>query len=231
MVAALSASIISAPDPSNLGITPAWLDAQIADQKRRFRLDVAGATTRQRALLTDTLKDHGKIERVVPTLFSYVRMDDYPGATVDVSFDDGTKLRAETHSYYPFMLPWSVGGKDGQTYNADISRAVADLLGKKSPNRDRLSGSTFAYELVENVKRSIEREWKLLGSEDRAGDALTALRTRYEVVASEINPYHHREYGTATYKGEPEQVNLHATLRKSSFPRLHRSRRQDRYRA
>jgi hypothetical protein len=37
-------------------------------------------------------------------------------------------------------------------------------------------------------------------------------------VASEINPYHHPEYGTATYKGEPEQVNLHATLRKTSFP-------------
>jgi hypothetical protein len=218
LVAALSASIISAPDPSNLGITPAWLDAQIADQKGRFRLEVAGATARQRALFTDTLKDHGTIERVVPALFSYVKMDDYPGATVDVSFDDGTKLRAETHSYYPFMLPWSVGAKGGQTYNADISRAVANLLGKKSPNRDRLSGSAFAYELVENMKRSIEREWKLLGSEDRAGDALTALRTRYEVVASDINPYHHREYGTATHKGEPGQVNLHATLRKSSFP-------------
>jgi hypothetical protein len=218
LIAALRASAISDPHPSNLGITPAWLDEQIADQKGRFRLEVARATASQRALLTATLKDRQKIERIVPALFRYVRTDDYPGATVEVTFEDGAQLKAETHSYYPFMLPWSVGTQGDKTYNADISRAVANLLGKKSPNKDRLGGSTFAYELIETTKRSIEREWNLLGSEDRAGDALAAIRTRYEVVASEINPYHHPEYGTATYKGEPEQVNLHATLRRSSFP-------------
>src|SRR5262249_27707583 len=116
------------------------------------------------------------------------------------------------------MLPWSLGVQREQTYNADISRAVANLLGKKSPNKDRLGGSTFGDELVETTKRSLDPEWNLLGSEDRAGDALAALRTSYEVVASEIGPYHHPEYGTATYMGEPEQVNLHATLRRSSFP-------------
>ena len=218
LAAALRAPIIPAPDPANLGVTPPWLDQQIADPRGRFRLEAARATASQRALLTNTLKDRQKIERVVPTLFSYVRMDDYPGATVEVTFDDGTKLTAETHSYYPFMLPWSLGIQREQTYNADISRAVANLLGKKSPNKDRLAGSTFPDELVETTKRSIDREWNLLGSEDRAGDALAALRASYEVVASEIGPYHHSEYGTATYKGEPEQVNLHATLRKSSFP-------------
>ena len=218
LIATLRASIISEPDPSNLGITPTWLDEQIADQKGRFRLEVARATASQRALLADTLKSRQKIERIVPALFKYVRTDDYPGASVEVTFEDGARLRAETHSYYPFMLPWSVGAQGEQSYNADISRAVANLLGKKSPNKNRLGGSTFAYELVETGQRSIEREWELLGSEDRAGDALAALRARYEVVASEVNPYHHPEYGTATYKGEPEQVNLHVTLRKTSFP-------------
>ncbi len=123
---------------------------------------------------------------------------------------DGSKLTAWSH-YLPL---------NGQTYNADISRAVArPAREKKSPNKDRLGGSTFAYEpSVRQRKRSIEREWKLRGSQDRAGDALAALRARYEVIASDINPYHSEEYGTATYKGEPEQVNLHATLRKSSFP-------------
>ncbi|MGE5648307.1 MAG: WG repeat-containing protein [Acidobacteriota bacterium] len=218
LIAALKASVVPAPDPSNLGIMPAWLDAQIADQKGRFQLEVARATASQRALLVTSLKDRQKIERIVPALFRYMRTDDYPGVTVEATFDDGTKLRAETHSYYPFMLPWAIVGQSEPTYNADISRAVANLLGKKSPNKDRLAGSTFAAELVETTKRSIEREWNLLGSEDRAGDALAALRARYEVVESEIHPYHHPEYGTATYKGEPEQVNLHVSLRKPSFP-------------
>ncbi|MBL0161171.1 MAG: hypothetical protein IPP47_29415 [Bryobacterales bacterium] len=37
-------------------------------------------------------------------------------------------------------------------------------------------------------------------------------------MASEINSYHSEEYGTATYKGELEQINLHVTLRKPSYP-------------
>jgi hypothetical protein len=149
LIAALRASIISEPDPSNLGVTPAWIDEQIADQKGRFRQEVARVTASQRTLLADTLKNRQKIERIVPALFRYVRTDDYPGASVEVTFEDGAKLSAGTHSYYPFMLPWSVGAQGEQTYNADISRAVASLLLKKSPNKDRLGGSTFAYELVE----------------------------------------------------------------------------------
>jgi hypothetical protein len=218
LIAALKAPPVSGPDPANLGITPTWIDQQIADQKGRFRLEVARATPGQKALLTETLRDPEKVARVLPALFSYVRTDDYPGASVEVTLDDGSKLQAETNSQYAFMVPWSVGSTGVRTYNADISRAVANLLGKKSPNKERLAGSTFAYELVQTAKRTVEREWNLLGSEDRAGDALTSLRKSYDIVTSEINPYHHPEYGTATYKGEPEQVNLHASLRKPSFP-------------
>lgn len=56
LIAALRASVISEPDPSHLGITPAWIDEQIADHKGRFRLEVARATANQRTLLADTLK-------------------------------------------------------------------------------------------------------------------------------------------------------------------------------
>lgn len=218
LIHALRAPAISAPDPTNLGVTPAWVAQQIADQKGRFRLEVAGATATQWALLTDTLNDFQKVARVIPSLFNYVRTDDYVGATVEVVSENGSTIHAETHSYYPFMLPWYVGANGAESYNADISRAVADLLGKKSPNKYRLAGSALADELVETTKRSIERDWKLLGVQDQAGDALAALRSHYDVVASEINPYHNVAYGTATYKGEPEQVNLHATLRRPSFP-------------
>jgi len=58
----------------------------------------------------------------------------------------------------------------------------------------------------------------LLGSDERAGEALQKLRTAYEVVTAELTPYHHPEYGTATYKGEPEEMNLHASVRKDTFP-------------
>ena len=109
LIAALNAPPIPRPELSNLGATPAWLNEQIGDPKGRFRLEVARATASQRALLSDTIKNPQQVARVVPALFSYVRTDDYPGATVEVTFDDGAKLKVETHSYYPFMLPWTVG--------------------------------------------------------------------------------------------------------------------------
>jgi hypothetical protein len=218
LVAALQSPAVPRPDPANLGATPAWLDEQVASRNPRSRAQAGKTTPRQQALFTTTFRDPQTIARVLLELFSFVRTDDYPFARVEVILGDGSKLAAETHSYYPFMLPWAIEGSGAQTFNADISRALSRLLPRKAPNKERLAGSDFAAELVGTVMRSIETRWKLLGSEDRAGDALTSLRQSYEVIASEINPYHHPEYGTATYKGEPQEMNLHATLRKAAFP-------------
>ena len=85
-------------------------------------------------------------------------------------------------------------------------------------NKERLAGDGLAEQLTDSVMRLIEREWTLLGSDERAGEALKKLRTAYEVVTAELTPYHHPEYGTATYKGEPEEMNLHASMRKDTFP-------------
>lgn len=218
LVSALRSPIINEPEPANLGLSPAWLDEQIADPKGRFRLEVANATERQRALLAETLKAPETPSKVVPLLFKFMRTGGSPWASVVVTFDDGRRLEAATHSYYSFMLPWSTGKGSEATYNADISRAVADLLEKNSPTRKLLLGSPFAEEFVQAVRGAIRHEWNLLGTEDRAGEALKTLRTRYEVVAAEIHSSHNREYGTAPYKGEPKQDNLHARLRKPSFP-------------
>jgi hypothetical protein len=218
LIAALRAMPVIKPDPSSLGVTPAWLKEQMGEKKGYFQRESARGTANQRALLANTFTDSQQIERILPSLFSYVKTDDYPYASIDVTFEDGTHLNANTHSYYPFMLPWTVGERGDQTYNADISRALANLLGRKSPNRGRLAGGALADELVQAVRRFIEPEWNLLGSEDRASDAMATLRSRYEIETSEIHSSHHPEYGTATYKGEAEEVNLHVTLRKAAFP-------------
>ena len=117
------------------------------------------------------------------------------------------------------MLPWCIRAEKTHSFNADISGAVFPLLPKDTVNKERLTGDEVPKQLTEAIVSSIEIEWKLRGTEDMVGPALTGLRKRYEIVESEITPYHHPEYGTAHYKGEPEEVNLHPTLRKSSFPR------------
>lgn len=218
LVVSLKSPLMPKPDVSNLGVTPAWLSEQMGDRKGPFKLEAASGTASQRMLLSNAFTDPQQIASTVPELFAYIQTDDYPSATIDITFDDGSKLAAETNSYYPFMLPWAVSEKTAVTYNADISRALAKLLGPASPNKGRLAGEGFADELVRATKRSIEPQWNLLGSKDRAADALTMLERSYEVLAADIHPYHHPEYGTATYKGEREEVNLHASLRKSALP-------------
>jgi hypothetical protein len=218
LVAALSAPAIEKPDMTNLGVTPAWLTANVASQRPRAWAQATSTTANQQELFRKSFTNPELVAKVLPTLFAYIKSDDYPFSQVKVVFDDGTNLTAESHSYYVFMLPWKIGEQKSETYNADISRAVSALLPTKAVNKERLTGDVLSSQLTDAVMRSIEREWNLLGSDDRAGEALRRLRTSYEVVEAEITPYHHPEYGTATYKGEPEEMNLHASVRKSMFP-------------
>jgi hypothetical protein len=218
LVTALKAPGVAKPDMENLGITSAWLKAHVASLHPRGRAQGTETTASQRELFATSFTNPDLIVKVIPDLFRFTRSDDYPGAKVEVLFEDGSKLTAVSHSYYVYMLPWKVDGQEGDSYNAQISRAVSALMPRKTVNKERLAGDDFLTELADAVMSSIETEWNLRGSEDRAGDALAALRRNYLVTESEINPWHHPEYGTATYKGEPEEMNLHATVRKSSFP-------------
>ncbi len=174
LVAALQAAIVPTPDPVNLGANREWLNQQSISRTSKLRTQFG--TSRQQFLFREFFTDSQNISQVIPNLFSFVRMDDYPYAEVEITFDDGSRLSAETHSYYPFMLPWVIEGSGAQTFNADISRALSALLPKKAPNKERLMGVNFADELVDAVMRSIQSQWNLVGSEDRAGDALAALR-------------------------------------------------------
>lgn len=218
LVAALTAPTIAKPDINNLGVTPAWLKANAASQRPRARAQATETTANQRQLFDTSFTNPEVIAKILPSLFAYVSFDDYPFASVEVAFADGSKLAAETHSYYLHMLPWKISGQNAETYNADISRAVSALLPAKTANKERLAGAGLASRLAEAVLSSIETEWNLLGSDERAGEALRALRITYNVIEAEITPYHHPDYGTATYKGEPEEMNLHATLHRPSLP-------------
>ena len=218
LVSALEESRIEKPSAINLGITWEWLKAQVGSQKPESFSQATKTTPGQLAFFKDKFTDLKVMAEVVPNLWRYTEFDDYPSARVEVEFEDGSKLTASTSSYYVFMIPWQVEGQNGTTYNADISRAAAALLPEKAVNKDRLTGSDLAEQLTKALVNSIETEWNLKGTEEMVGDSLTQLRQKYQVVSAEIMPYHHPEYGTATYKKEPEENNLHVSLRKADFP-------------
>ena len=218
LVTALLAAPVTKPDMANLGVTPSWLRTKVASQRPRAWAQATETTANQQRMFNESFTNVDLVAKVLRTLFTYTKFDDYPFSKVEIVFEDGSKLTAETHSYYVYMLPWKIDGEKAETYNADISRSLASLFPSIAVNKERLSGDGLAPQLTDAVMRSIEREWNLLGSDERAGEALRMLRTAYEVVTAELTPYHHPEYGTATYKGEPEEMNLHASVRKSSSP-------------
>ena len=155
--------------------------------------------------------------KAMSDLFAYASMDDYPYASAVVTFEDGSTISAKTHSYYIFMIPWTVSGK-GETFNADISRTLSALLPPNAPNKSRLVAEELVSKLGEALMRRIEPEWKMRGVEARAGAALDSLRNVYTVNAADINPYHDVAFGLRWNDKGPHETNLQATLHRANFP-------------
>jgi hypothetical protein len=219
LVSAAEAPPISKPDLANLGITKTWLQAQLIRVEDEIPGKLKGVTSRQKALFESTFTDPEQLGGVAPRLFRYTKFDDYPRAEVQIEFSDGSQLTLSSHSYYEFMLPWTIHGSNTEeTYNADISRAISALLPSKGANKERLAGVDFGSHLADSVMKSIENQWKEIGAEDRAGDSLAKLRSKYTISASDINPYHNAEYGLSWRAKGPHETNLHVTLHKPDFP-------------
>jgi hypothetical protein len=220
LLAALREPTIAAPEPLNLGINQAWLDANAIPAVEKYAGNFDGAAPNQKVLYQTSFTDESLIRRVVPNLFNFSRTDDYPSAKVEVTFEDGSTVSAFSTSQYLFMLPWKVkrGSEEITTYNADVSRAVTALMPKKATNRSRIAGDTLDVNLAEAVMRHIEKDWKLLNVENRVGGTLTTLREKYTVESADINPYHGVAYGVAWKGNQPHEENLHVVLRQASFP-------------
>jgi hypothetical protein len=218
LVAALDAPVIAKPDLGNLGITSSWLQAQATSAEQQLAGKFSEASASQKELFVTSFTDLATITKVVRELFGYVRFDDYPSAKVEVVFEDGSTLSAESDSYYAFMIPWKLSKKGEVTYNANLSRALSALMPPDTVNRERLAGQGLVTELAETLMLNIEPEWNLRGVESRAGDALAALRDVYTVERADINPYHNVEYGKSWRLKGTHETNMHATLHRSTMP-------------
>jgi hypothetical protein len=144
--------------------------------------------------------------------------DDYPAASVEVVFDDDSKLVASSNSQFAYMLPWCVGTEKKGTYNPSISRAVAALMPAKTVNKDRLADDDLASELSEAVMGEIETAYDLRGVEDRVGPDLARLRSGYRITSATIDGWLRPEYGPDKFDSDHPEQNLHAVLHKSSLP-------------
>ena len=106
----------------------------------------AGATkmtASQEKLFQKSFTNLNLVANVLPSLYRRDNIRLFAFCKVEIVFNDGSKLSAESYSYSVFMLPWSMKGRRF-TYNADISRAIAALLPAESVNKSTLAGDELA---------------------------------------------------------------------------------------
>jgi len=220
-IEATQESPATGPSLQSLDITDTWLNDE-ADQapKQSGWWMLRQGFPAQKKLFRESFTDGTLVAKVVPTLFTFVGFDDYPSVEVSIIRSDGSITTVASHSYYQYMLPWKISTGDTtiSTFNRRLSLAIAALMPPKATNRGRLAGQGFAVALAEAVMREIEGKWKLLGTEEKAPAAIAALRTQYTVLAADINPYHDVTFGEKWKAGKGEEENLHATVRRDSFP-------------
>jgi len=216
-ISSLDVPVVAKPQMDNLGVTAVWLRNNLHLAEKTVSGRFADATPTQRSLFESSFVNPTLMAKVISDLFSYSSFDDNPYASCEVTFDDGSTVTAKTHSYYVFMIPWTISDR-GETYNAAISRTFSALLPPETTNKQRLTADEFVSKLAETLLQTIEPEWKMRGVEDHAGDALKSLRTAYAVKAADINPYHDVAFGRRWEEKGPHETNLQATLHKPSFP-------------
>jgi hypothetical protein len=218
LASALEESPLSRPILLNLGVTDAWLRTALTYVTGKD-LSWKTATADQKQLFISSFSDAASVTTVLPSLYNFVRTDDYPSIQVELTFADGSHTSVSSHTPYQFMLPWKVDRSESIiTYNANISRAIAALMPMQTTNRTRLVGEGLASDLADAVSQEIKEQWNLLGVEDKAGDTLNLLRSQYTVETADINQYHSVDYGKAWDRGAPRETNLQVTLRKPGFP-------------
>lgn len=220
LLASVQAPTIPAPTARDLGIDSAWLLKNVREvptqgQSARFY----SAAPEQQALYARNYSDLGIIAQILPSLFRFVKFDDYPSVKVTIELADGHRWVTVSESYYPLMLPWIVNqhGRRRTTYNANISRAVAALIPVEDTNRERLTDRELKIRISNAVMQRIENQWDLLGVENKAPDGLAKLKRQYQIERAVINAYRSKDFGYTEENG-PHDENLQMTLRRASLP-------------
>jgi len=222
LLSAIGAPVVTEPNLANLGITQEWLAANAEKGIKEYAVEYFSlAAPNQQALYFSSFKDPKLIERVLPDIFDSRHSDDYPIVEVEITETNGRVIKVSSEAQPVFMVPWVISrsGKKLKTYNADIGRAVANLMPDKFANKGRLAGNGLLYELALAVMYEIKDRWELLNVENKAKPYLDQLRERFIVTTAEINDYHNVDYGKEWVNGAPTETNLHVTLRRRDFPK------------
>jgi hypothetical protein len=231
LITALVKALSAPPNPElsldDLGVTPAWLQANASSVAHRLAEGrIVNGGPAHEAMLESAFADPATMGKVVPRLFNndhYHCADcswPHPSVKVSVSFEDFTSADARSYSRFPYMLPWRLSPNGAEVaYNADISRAIAALLPEKATNRARLAGEDFATLLGNAVLMDVEHQAQMLDVESKTGATLGVLRSRYTVEQASIGNFADPVLRKPE-RSEPDGQGLFLRLERPDSPHL-----------
>ncbi len=152
LLAALVSPPIERLDPTRMGVTQPWLDANaepvLKKLKRSRPCSEPGNLTKTRTAEEERrfLEYFKNIETATAAVENYYRENGEggrPQIRIVVGLEGGSEIKARSVSPHLWMLPWRVD-RDGRvvtTYNPRIGQALAAILPSTfSTNRERLTG-------------------------------------------------------------------------------------------
>ena len=222
LIDALNAPTIPRIDLPNLGITPAWLNANAEKGVKEYAdAYYSSSAPNLQALYLSNFKNLSFMKGVVASIYWIGWTDDYPRLEIRVTNDNGTTLFATSEAQQVFMLPWKItkNGQEAKSYNANIARAVGALLPDKFANKERLSDENLTRVLAEAVMWRIRDQWALLDAENRTGNYLRLIRQAFLVQAAEVDTTHNVDFGNEWVNGDRGVPNLKATLKRKDLPK------------
>jgi len=207
-------------DPANLGLNAAWVKSNYqrllesySDKSRREAFP--NASERQRAWLTNALGDLELLGDGLRGCFAGFLTDDYPSLELRFENHDGQHVeqvfRLSTMAHLRFMLPWEVcdGSHEFTSGNADISRAVVQILPPGFLHGDRLDGDLFQVVLGGFVEsQQVHAFIKKSTLEDTLGDEVDAPPQGVELRTCSISGRSYERY--------PD--TFRATLHRTNWP-------------
>ena len=154
--------------PESLGITPAWLTANVDAAVEQDLQDYFRPSQDQIRLFRNTFLDPARTGELVRR-FRAFHTDDYPSFVLEAYDSDGTHIIIQSKDQSICMLPWEIEshGRQYIAYDRRIGDAILALLPKHFPNRDKIGGTYLREEFSRGVLYEIKSEWDLLGNKAR----------------------------------------------------------------
>jgi hypothetical protein len=180
LVAAMEAPALPVPDARLIGYTDAEIKAAIDAVVPVGSFDKAPGDVRAKlAAIRTSLHDQRGLSEALREGFASMHPDDFPHSRVEIRLTNGRRLTAHAGSQHALLLPWT--NQDNiATYAPELPRAVAALLPKDAPNRDRLQ-RTRGLDLEMMLNEALGEQLVALDAEAFAAPALARLRKQFLV--------------------------------------------------